>query len=731
MKLIKLLFGFVLLFGMFNMVFAQSKICGVGITSNDNDIYCISNDDQVYYISVEGNKIYYSPISNDGTVLHNDKFQGPNLNGNVNRVDSVSQDKVEIEYDNLGNIDSVNEKEEIGGEENVPVVISQVKDQEIKGNPEMDILEDNLEINPREDSFTIGELSYNEDTGFYFIQTGENVYDILITSNYKEAVAQALILDISFENIKEDFGGEDNYDVKYLIEELEDEKSKLQTQLLIYRSLSNDEDFQTKFKNSQGKFGQALDNYNNGKLDPSDAIIFYDKGLIPTNSKNLMQDLTNQLNDYQKRINEQQKIIDNPESDENSIKNAKKRIEDLNNNNQDLIAFSKRVVTDLRLISDAIANGGNLEDYEKLYKDDSGFFGKLFGDSSQDKLRQNLIEGINKNIDEIRKECDIAVNPAKCNENLKNEFISQREKLLDKFAGLCGEESAQNCNVDRSICYSQESDSLIDECLQRAFLLDEINDIEEDRELIKTNVAYDIWNALANPDARALKTARLFGIEANYNRVPKFLREDPATTICAGKIGGYYDKEIPAQNGLIGGGITGFSYELEQKFGEGITNTELNPTYELRAQRTKIAPDNTTYITYSYFIKAPANSNLTFGLALLYSRSGNIVREELQELRNIGPGKTDSNLVSLNLPINDSNQIKLDNDGFEEFAIKLLAKNNQKEKVVDITTKVLVITQGDNYNDPLDDFDTSNYVTSTSSSSIISGNQNTNNNFWG
>ena len=146
----------------------------------------------------------------------------------------------------------------------------------------------------------------------------------------------------------------------------------------------------------------------------------------------------------------------------------------------------------------------------------------------------------------------------------------------------------------------------------------QLREIENEHSYMETSTFYNIFSFFTQRDQTALATSRFFGIEANYNDVPRILREDIPSTICLAKIDGYLDKEKANQDGRVNGGVTSYSYELDQDPRAGVTGSNLVVDYDLRAQRTAILPDNSSQIVYSFFLRAPADTELTYALRVGY-----------------------------------------------------------------------------------------------------------------
>jgi len=208
---------------------------------------------------------------------------------------------------------------------------------------------------------------------------------------------------------------------------------------------------------------------------------------------------------------------------------------------------------------------------------------------------------------------------------------------------------------------------------------------------IKSSAAYVIAAGIFNPDQSALDAARLFGVEANYNNVPKFLRETFTSQICEAKIDGYLDKTINQ-----GGGQTAY----------GSCSEVLDPTQpnvdrsqciqvigDIRAQRTQITPDKKTQITYSAFIRAPQTGDIKVIVAISYLTSNGILKKKLisNNISTISKNGVKNFYEHVALPINlTKSQVKSNS-----FKINLLAINPDRSVYVKLSTPIILQTFDD------------------------------------
>lgn len=210
----------------------------------------------------------------------------------------------------------------------------------------------------------------------------------------------------------------------------------------------------------------------------------------------------------------------------------------------------------------------------------------------------------------------------------------------------------------------------------------------EQNEMVEVGMLYSVVQAILNPDQNALKAARLFGFEANYDYVPALLKEPFASQMCLAKIDGYLDKEI--ENA---GGIT--------KYSDDKNNLEV--LGDIRAQRTRITPDNKTMITYSAFVNSVVRKDpnleeatstsvdLKYMVGISYRKNGELVKDQLSQIISVNSGKSDSRFDSVNFPINATE------DQVENFVIHLVVVDANNQPKFTLTYPIILIEGGDYY----------------------------------
>ncbi len=212
-------------------------------------------------------------------------------------------------------------------------------------------------------------------------------------------------------------------------------------------------------------------------------------------------------------------------------------------------------------------------------------------------------------------------------------------------------------------------------------------------QFVETNVGFTILDAILNPDQSAMDTVRLiggiFGYEADYTWLPNWLKEDVSSSICLAKIDGYLDEAVSDGRG----GLTQYERELETEPRTGQPfDSNVVVRADLRGQRSRILPDDSVNIMYSYYLRAPDDKDLLYNLRLGYIKDGNKVIKDLfsePRIRNLSKGQTVSDFQSIKLPpINDSEDVDPNS-----FSLNFRAKHNDN-KIVDLIAPMVLIESG-------------------------------------
>lgn len=220
---------------------------------------------------------------------------------------------------------------------------------------------------------------------------------------------------------------------------------------------------------------------------------------------------------------------------------------------------------------------------------------------------------------------------------------------------------------------------------------------------VETNIGYDILTTILSPDQNAMSAAKLFGVEADYSNVPKFLSESIPSQICLAKIDGYLDKTKESSvNGQ--GGLTSYGcsqeytqvYDEETKKYKKMPQTQcLEVLADLRAQRTQMTPDGKTAISYSYYIKAPPNTELKYIVAISYVEGSTIKKQTIVPLTKTSGIKNGFDSVELFLNASDGEINE------NSFTINLLAIYDNNEVYQKLSYSIPPITTGDSYSTPI------------------------------
>ncbi len=265
----------------------------------------------------------------------------------------------------------------------------------------------------------------------------------------------------------------------------------------------------------------------------------------------------------------------------------------------------------------------------------------------------------------------------KCSQSINSECVD----IIKNF----------NCNGDKN-CEQIQKNTL--KSAQSGYL----------KTQVETNIGYDILTAILSPDQNAMSAAKLFGVEADYSNVPKFLSESIPSQICLAKIDGYLDKTKESSiNGQ--GGLTSYGcsqeytqvYDEETKKYKKMPQTQcLEVLADLRAQRTQMTPDGKTAISYSYYIKAPPSTELKYIVAISYVEGSTIKKQTIVPLTKTSGIKNGFDSVELFLNASENGEINENS-----FTINLLAIYENNEVYQKLSYSIPPITTGDSYSTPI------------------------------
>lgn len=199
--------------------------------------------------------------------------------------------------------------------------------------------------------------------------------------------------------------------------------------------------------------------------------------------------------------------------------------------------------------------------------------------------------------------------------------LSFNTEVLNKFTtemnNYFPNSVSNECKTDLSKCKSDldkiktscESKGI--ECYEKLKNLNAGYDIANDESYVKTNAGFSILSLLQVSDKSAKAVSQLFGWDKQFSLIDESspLAQSMASNICRLKYQGYFDK-------------------TSQDDGYGLTNYETNYTtnskeitFDIRAQMTPIAPDNTVALSYSYYFKNNGDNDEQIQVGMTYSTS--------------------------------------------------------------------------------------------------------------
>ena len=225
--------------------------------------------------------------------------------------------------------------------------------------------------------------------------------------------------------------------------------------------------------------------------------------------------------------------------------------------------------------------------------------------------------------------------------------------------------------------------------------LQELRERVRGRQEVTTIKFFDILHAVINPDPNTLDTLKLFGVEADYTRLPNWLSEDVSSSICLYKIDGYLDEAVSDDRG----GLTQYERDFETDPRTGAPfDSNLVVRADVRGQRSQILPDGSIYLTYSYYLKAPDDSNLSYNINLVYLVNRNIAEPislfEDPKVEKLINGTSNSHFETMRIQINDSENVDRNSFTLNFRAVKNIS-DPASTIVVDLTAPVVIIDSGD------------------------------------
>lgn len=291
----------------------------------------------------------------------------------------------------------------------------------------------------------------------------------------------------------------------------------------------------------------------------------------------------------------------------------------------------------------------------------------LFSESAS--VEKELLEGLNSRIDQAYSSCQGSADVSACiNERSQQAFDSWGEEL-----------GIESCDANEGCSYKCQDDAS-DQCQQVLSIYERIDSERFQREAVDSSLAYQGLVGILQPDPQGIKAAELFGFEADYSSLPSVVRDDFASQICIAKIEGYLDKTVENN-----GGIT--RYDVLN------TSKDVIVVADLRGQRTAITPDNSTSVTYSYFLRAPQDNNLNYIVAISYRQNNEIKKLPIIEMQNVSAGEAIGNLDNLDIPLGEVEGIDE-----ESFVIALLAVYEGSLSVyADLRYPLIAVSSGDRY----------------------------------
>ena len=432
-------------------------------------------------------------------------------------------------------------------------------------------------------------------------------------------------------------------------------------------------------------FSTKMDSYYNGKANPTLMKELYEAGFRPNENQisNFMSNFKETYTQYTSSLKQLEDKLKDPKLSVENKEGIQKEIDQLNKNNKDTREFAAKLSTDLSLIASYLGNGGQYVDLTKAEDEEESSWSNLFGltaASAKEKLLQNTLNSISKEVDKARGECGNDV--AKCNSNVETVFLKNRLEIAKDYG--CDTDVSTGCfNMNEKGQILENNCGANEECLFRLQILEKMAEVQDKRKLVTPNTFYSILSFLSETDSAAMKATKVFGLEDKFNLMKMsgldqtWLGEGSPSYICRLKTAGYLDKESDSN-----GGITSYNLNLS-----GTSNWKKVVAYDLRAQRTPVTPDGKTSISYSYLINEPNGNSYTYTLEILYTDENGAQTYPVKSGSGVGISAGDDNI---NLPLNTT-------DVNENSFILTLKVESEAQTLYDVSYPIVLITAGDSY----------------------------------
>lgn len=308
-----------------------------------------------------------------------------------------------------------------------------------------------------------------------------------------------------------------------------------------------------------------------------------------------------------------------------------------------------------------------------------GILGSLFCLISKSHTTKTQVqEEMQEKINELESKC-------KNNACSGDDYNAELNQFLSKYMAQVGCGSLSECKQkldEGTLCQGAAKEN----CEEQAQILEYAFDAVGDYYYVKPSTGFLVFEFLNLKD-EAVNALKLFGVEKDYSNVPSLLKEEIPSTVCLLKIDGYLDKE--EENG---GGVTQYGCELD---GDKSSNDDpncINVLLDLRAQRTPIAPDNTTVITYSMYLRGSTKSDVQYMIALSYYEDGKKKKYPLSELINLSKGGVASLYHNVIFEVNSTGTVEPNS-----FEIGVVAVYPDKSVYTSKTYPIVLIEVGDVY----------------------------------
>ncbi|USN43946.1 MAG: YdcH family protein [Candidatus Woesearchaeota archaeon] len=308
-----------------------------------------------------------------------------------------------------------------------------------------------------------------------------------------------------------------------------------------------------------------------------------------------------------------------------------------------------------------------------------GILGSLFCLISKSHTTKTQVqEEMQEKINELESKC-------KNNACSGDDYNAELNDFLSKYMAQVGCGSLSECKQkldEGTLCQGAAKEN----CEEQAQILEYAFDAVGDYYYVKPSTGFLVFEFLNLKD-EAVNALKLFGVEKDYSNVPSLLKEEIPSTVCLLKIDGYLDKE--EENG---GGVTQYGCELDGDKSSNDDPSCVNVLLDLRAQRTPIAPDNTTVITYSMYLRGSTKSDVQYMIALSYYEDGKKKKYPLSELINLSKGGVASLYHNVIFEVNSTGTVEPNS-----FEIGVVAVYPDKSVYTSKTYPIVLIEVGDVY----------------------------------